>query len=223
MRHFFMHMIERHHRGDDLFEGRGQRRGTGRGDHHCHSHGRHGGPRGRHDHGSRFGGRDDSGMFRGRKFSSDDLQLLLLAQLQKGQSHGYQLIKALAELSEGIYTPSPGMVYPALTYVEEIGYADVTVESNKKLYSLSAAGSQFVADNKTRADELLAMLSFMAKRAREMRTADDEPGEEGSLLREAMQALRGVLRTAMAHRGENADKIAVILKRAASEINDLKK
>jgi DNA-binding PadR family transcriptional regulator len=158
-------------------------------------------------------------MFRGRKFSSDDLQLLLLAQLDKGQSHGYQLIKALAEISEGVYSPSPGMVYPALTYLEEIGYADVTLDSNKKLYALSQAGKQFLGEQQTRADELLAMLGFMAKRARAMR--DGEGEDEGSPLWEAMRSLRAVLKAAVSERRGNSEKIAAILKRAATEIKDL--
>ncbi len=218
MRHFLIHMIERHHRGEERFERQG-----GRGDRHCHSHGRHGSGRGGRgggfERGGRFGGHDDSGMFRGRKFSSDDLQLLLLAQLDKGQSHGYQLIKALAEISEGVYSPSPGMVYPALTYLEEIGYADVTLDSNKKLYALSQAGKQFLGEQQTRADELLAMLGFMAKRARAMR--DGEGEDEGSPLWEAMRSLRAVLKAAVSERRGNSEKIAAILKRAATEIKDL--
>jgi DNA-binding PadR family transcriptional regulator len=162
-------------------------------------------------------------MFRGRKFSSDDLQLLLLAQLEKGRSHGYQLIKSLSELSEGVYSPSPGMVYPALTYLEEIGYADVALDSNKKLYALSEAGKQYLGEHQGRADELLAMLGFMAKRAREMRDGEGEAGEEGSPLWEAMRSLRVVLRAAMSERGQNAEQIAAILKRAAGEIRDLTK
>ena len=57
--------------------------------------------------------------------SAEDLQLMLLGLLEQNPSHGYELIKALGTLSNGFYTPSPGMVYPALTYLEELGYATV--------------------------------------------------------------------------------------------------
>src|SRR5215471_1749705 len=67
-----------------------------------------------------FGG----GRFRvGRKLGSEELQLVILALLAENPSHGYELIKVLEERSSGFYSPSPGMVYPALTYLEEVNYA----------------------------------------------------------------------------------------------------
>ncbi len=69
-------------------------------------------------------GFDRTGFRTGRKLASDDLQLLLLALIADKPSHGYDLIKLLEERSDGYYVPSPGMVYPALTYLEEAGYAD---------------------------------------------------------------------------------------------------
>ena len=102
---------------------------------HLHRHfaGRHGGPHGGffgfgHHFGEGFGpgGRGGPGGFGpGRKLGSADLQLLLLALLAEKPSHGYELIKALEERSSGYYSPSPGMVYPALTYLEELGHASV--------------------------------------------------------------------------------------------------
>ena len=66
--------------------------------------------------GGELGGR---GFGMGRKLASADLQLLILGLLAEKPRHGYEIIKALDELSRGFYAPSPGMVYPALTYVEE--------------------------------------------------------------------------------------------------------
>ncbi len=57
----------------------------------------------------------------GRKLASVDLQLLILALLSDKPRHGYEIIKALDERSKGFYAPSPGMVYPALTYLEKSG------------------------------------------------------------------------------------------------------
>ena len=76
--------------------------------------------------------RHEANFTRGRKFSSDDLQLMLLALLEKQPSHGYELVKELDSRSGGYWKPSPGMVYPALTYIQEIGYASVSVSYNKK-------------------------------------------------------------------------------------------
>src|SRR5580698_5224904 len=89
---------------------------------------------GRHHGGQGFGpfaggwggGFGRGGGFRtGRKFASADLHLLILALLEDKPRHGYELIKALEERSGGFYSPSPGMIYPALTYLEEIGHATV--------------------------------------------------------------------------------------------------
>jgi len=75
----------------------------------------------------------------GRQFSADDLQLLLLALLAEQPSHGYELIKALDARSMGFYSASPGMVYPALTYLVEVGFVTVQAEGNRKRYALTDA------------------------------------------------------------------------------------
>src|SRR5208282_842328 len=96
-----------------------------------HSIGRHHGGRGFGGFVAGFtGGRGlGGGSFRtGRKLSSADLQLIILALLAEKPSHGYELIKSLEERSSGFYSPSPGMVYPALSYLEEIGHASVEPE-----------------------------------------------------------------------------------------------
>ncbi len=163
-------------------------------------------------------------MFRGRRFSSDDLQLMLLARLKDGQSHGYQLIKALADLSGGVYTPSPGMVYPALTYLEEIGFADVALVGNKKLYSLSEAGKAHLEASSARVGQLTEMLGFMSQRARAMRdNATEDAFDEGSSLMKAHRALREVLLATRRGPVGNHERIAEILQRAASEIEALGK
>src|SRR5512144_1736182 len=88
---------------------------------------------GRHSRPFGFGGwmsRGESGLhgFRsGRKLGADHLQLVILALLEEKPRHGYEIIKALEERSGGFYSPSPGTIYPALTYLEELGYASVEV------------------------------------------------------------------------------------------------
>jgi DNA-binding PadR family transcriptional regulator len=192
------------------------------GRHHHHRHGRgswpSGGPAG-------FGGESD-GMPRGRKFSSDDLQLLLLALLQGHPSHGYELIKALETRSNGFYAPSPGMVYPALTYLEELGYVTVQSEGNRKRYALAEAGESYLATHRERAESMLARLSEIAAKMDSVRRAfaGEEPTEATSgpagspELVEARHALRRALRR---HENSSADeqrRIAAILLRATAEI-----
>ena len=80
------------------------------------------------------------GFRSGRKLGADDLQLVILALLEEKPRHGYEIIKALEERSGGFYSPSPGTIYPALTYLEELGYARVEVEGAKKSYHITDAG-----------------------------------------------------------------------------------
>src|ERR1700722_19474753 len=90
---------------------------------------------GRHGFLGHFGGLMGGGGrgFRAaRMLASGDLQLIVLELLKEKPRHGYDIIKELEERSSGIYTPSPGVVYPALTYLEEMSYAASEAEGNKK-------------------------------------------------------------------------------------------
>src|SRR5580698_8590245 len=147
---------------------------------HGHFAGRHGGPHGGffgfgHHFGEGFGPRGGGGgrggLGPGRKLGSSDLQLLLLALLAEKPSHGYELIKALEERSTGYYSPSPGMVYPALTYLEEIGHASVEAEGTRKLYRATEAGLKHLAENRAALDTLLEQLQQIGRRMEKMRRA----------------------------------------------------
>ncbi|AEI80113.1 transcriptional regulator PadR family [Cupriavidus necator N-1] len=203
-----------------------------------HAMGRHGGGfwGGGHDDGFGPGGADGPGSFdgegwrRGRKFSADDLQLLLLAMLEEKPSHGYELIKAIETRTNGFYKPSPGVVYPALTYLEEVGYATVDTEGNKKRYQLSEPGKAHLAANRERVEVMIAKLRHVARKVEWMRRAmSGEPQaepEQGGWLPELMQA-RAAIKRAIALRSDaGADeqrRIAEILLRAAAEIEAVRK
>ena len=183
--------------------------------------GRFGGPGGP----GGFGGGDGDGFPRGRKFSSDDLQLLLLALLDAQPSHGYELIKALETRSNGFYSPSPGMVYPALTYLEEIGFVTVQLEGNRKRYELADAGRQHLADNRERAEMMLAKLNHIARKMDSVRRAfaGEEPLDpsEGGWLPELIEARRALKHALFRRDNVPADeqrRIAAILARATAEI-----
>jgi DNA-binding PadR family transcriptional regulator len=166
-------------------------------------------------------------MPRGRKFSSDDLQLLLIAMLAEAPRHGYELIKALADRSNGFYAPSPGMVYPALTYLEEIGYASVELEGNRKRYALSDAGRDYLAQNRERVDLMLAKLTHFARKMDLVRrayagedTSDETVGDTG-WTPELIAARRALKRALILRTDVPADeqrRIAAILARATAEI-----
>jgi DNA-binding PadR family transcriptional regulator len=212
-------------------------------DHHSHHHHSHRyGPFGEEEvrgffmgrRGHRFGhfaGGFSGGMgmggqaFRaGRRLASGDLQLVLLALLAEQPSHGYELIKALEERSDGFYSPSPGMVYPALTWLEEVGYASVTAEGTKKLYSITDTGREYLAKNQDAAHAMLAQLEHIGRkmgRVREIFGGFDEEGEEladSQDVHAARRELRQALREKRGSSAEEKARIAAILKAAVAQI-----
>jgi DNA-binding PadR family transcriptional regulator len=108
--------------------------------------------------GGLFGGRGGGGRGFGRRhFESGDLRFVILHLLADKPRHGYEIIKAIEDDFGGMYSPSPGVIYPTLTLLEELGYAGVAAEEgNKKLYTITDAGRAFVADNRAAVDAALA-------------------------------------------------------------------
>jgi DNA-binding PadR family transcriptional regulator len=170
------------------------------------------------EHGFPGGGRGPGGMAPGRKLGSADLQLLILALLADKPSHGYELIKALDERSSGFYAPSPGMVYPALTYLEEVGHASVQVEGNKKLYTLTDDGRAELDKQREQADTLLRQLEWIGQRMAQVRQAMADDGEDSDRIRSARHALKAALVARRGASAEERERIAAILQRAADEI-----
>jgi DNA-binding PadR family transcriptional regulator len=95
-------------------------------------HGRHGGSR------------------RGRVFEHGELRLVILQLVAEKPRHGYEIIKDIEERLGGSYSPSPGVVYPTLTLLEELGYATVATsgDDTKKLYAITEEGTQYLQKNK---------------------------------------------------------------------------
>jgi DNA-binding PadR family transcriptional regulator len=104
------------------------------------------------------------GRIRSRKIGSDDLQLLLLLLLAERPSHGYELIRALEQRSAGFYVPSPGMIYPALTYLEELQQATVRVEGTRKQYEIAPAGRAHLEQHRSAAEAVMRQLELFGRR-----------------------------------------------------------
>ncbi|PYE16204.1 PadR family transcriptional regulator [Paraburkholderia silvatlantica] len=195
-----------------------------------HAMSRHRGGEGPGDFGEGFGRGfggfgDGDGFGRGRKFTSEDLQLMLLVLLAERPSHGYELIKALDARSNGFYSPSPGMVYPALTYLEELGYVSVTLEGNRKRYELSPEGRSYLEANRERADLILAKLTHFGRKMEVMRRAmaGEDPAEGSAWVRELIEARRALKRALLRRTDaapEEQRRIAAILARATREIEN---
>jgi DNA-binding PadR family transcriptional regulator len=183
-----------------------------------HRGGHHGGPGWGHSGSGPFG--SDGGRF-GRKLTSNDLQLVLLALLAEHPAHGYELIRTLEERSGGFYAPSSGMVYPALTYLDEIGHTDSVAEGNRKLYTITAAGHAFLAEHRATADAILAALARIGSRMGDVRDAFSGAAETGpgdDALQAARHKIKHAVRAKHGCSPEEARRVAAILERAAAEI-----
>ena len=99
-------------------------------------------------------------MFRDRMFQSErifrrsrretsfhkgDLKYIVLDLINGKPRHGYDIIQELEEQSHGLYKPSPGVIYPTLQMLEEMGYASSTEQESKKVYSITEEGLEFLA------------------------------------------------------------------------------
>jgi DNA-binding PadR family transcriptional regulator len=106
--------------------------------------------RGRHRGFEGLFGRDRGfGAGRERHFDNGELRLVILQLIADKSSYGYEIIKAIEERLAGGYAPSPGVVYPTLTMLEEEGYATVTsTDGNKKLYAVTDLGKEYLQENK---------------------------------------------------------------------------
>jgi len=151
--------------------------------------------------------------------------LLLLALIGEQPSHGYELIRALETRSGGFYVPSPGMMYPALAAMEDLGWVTIRLEGTRKRYALSDDGRAHLDANREHVDMLLARLEEAARKMELMRSAlaegEDGPGGRGASspeLAEARHALKRALATRAGASADEQARIAAILARAAAEI-----
>jgi DNA-binding PadR family transcriptional regulator len=104
-----------------------------------------------HRHGGGRGGRHGK-----RLFDYGELRLLILAMIADKPSHGYELIKDIEERFGGVYVPSPGVIYPTLSWLEDMGYAAVVAEAGgRKRFSITSEGAAFLVANRQSADSLL--------------------------------------------------------------------
>lgn len=136
-----------------------------------------------------FGGRhgyDDEGRGRRRRmFDSGELRLVLLRLIADEPRHGYDLIRRIEELTGGAYAPSPGVIYPTLTLLDDMGQiAAADSEGAKKLFAITPEGQAELDANAALVDELLARLAEVG---------DEQQRTDSALVRRAMGNLRAVL------------------------------
>jgi DNA-binding PadR family transcriptional regulator len=163
-----------------------------------------------------FGDGFDSRPRRRRRFGAEALKLLVLHLLKQEPRHGYDLIRAIEDLSAGLYSPSPGMIYPLLNMLADEGLiAEVAGEEGRRRYAITDAGRAALEAAEAELKDALERLADMARTSRD-RAADP--------LREALHDLKQAARDSMEDaetRAERAEAIAAILREAAEKIGKL--
>lgn len=159
--------------------------------HGCNKqHAMHRGGRGHgFGHGRGFGGRhrdDDEGRGpRRRMFDSGELRLVLLKLIADEPRHGYDLIRQIEELTGGAYAPSPGVIYPTLTLLDDMGQIEAQQSDGaKKRFAITADGQTELDASKGIVDALIARLAAVG--AERQRT-------DSASVRRAMGNLKQVL------------------------------
>ena len=117
-----------------------------------------------------FGDEGWSGGRRGRRarrmFESGELRLVLLKLIVDEPRHGYDLIRAIEELTGGEYAPSPGIVYPTLTLLQDMGLIEeVAGKGSRKSFQATDEGRTHLEERNEEVEELFERLKDLAPRA----------------------------------------------------------
>lgn len=164
-------------------------------------------PHHRHE-GGRRGGRH-------RLFDYGEIRLLVLGLIAEKPTYGYELIRVIGEKFGGSYTPSPGVIYPTLTWLDEAGYVTLAEAEGRKSYHLTPQGQAFLDANRAALEEI---------EARALQNGGQDQAGRGGVpvsVARAMENLRTALRLRLRHGGldaEAAEKVAALLDGAAQAV-----
>ncbi len=190
----------------------------------CHSHNMGMGPRGGSRRWGPFevrwevsdDGRGPRGRGRGRMFDGGELRLVLLKLIADQPRHGYDLIREIEELTGGAYAPSPGVVYPTLTLLDDMGLiGEQQSEGAKKQFAVTPAGAMHIEENREQVEVLMARLTDLGA---ERQRTDRAP------IRRAMRNLRVALQNRMEAADlsdDAAHQVAALLDEVAQKIERL--
>jgi DNA-binding PadR family transcriptional regulator len=185
-----------------------------------HRRGRFGGRwGGRHGFG---GGMGDEDMMRRRILAQGDVRLLVLAFVAEAPRHGYEIIKLVEEKTADLYSPSPGIIYPTLTFLEEAGYVTASVEGSKKLYTITDAGRAYLEENRDVVNVVLERLTVIGERVNRWRRRFGDDRETcrdlPPLVEAALTHLRETVGKRLEGDAEAEASLVEILARAAADL-----
>jgi len=180
--------------------------------------GRHGGGR----HGDRGGPFDRRTRGRRRLFDRAGMRLVLLSLIARQPRHGYDLIRAMEELSGGHYSPSPGVVYPALAMLADEGLvAEQASEDQRRSFAINDAGRRVLEDEAEQANEAMERLTSLGERAERHRSPSIERAAANLFMALGQRMSAASDGTGAERDGELPHKIAEILDEAARRIERL--
>ena len=178
------------------------------------------GPRGRgfrggwgfgHHFGRGAGGDGPGGFRRRGLYDSEELRLVLLSLIAEQPRHGYDLIREIEERTAGAYAPSPGIVYPTLTMLQDMGLiVEGDAAGTRKVYAVTAEGTALLAEKKDEVADLLARIA-------ELKSA--QKGDRAPV-RRALRNLHAALSEKVSRSDDDAlmHKIAALLDEVTQKI-----
>lgn len=185
------------------------------------------GPRCRHDSWGMSGPRGMSGKGRmhvrgplseaaPRFIARGGIRFFILGMLKEKPRHGYDIIRAMEELSGGLYSPSPGAIYPTLQALEDQDLVTSTTEEGKKVYAITEAGTAYLEQHRDRAE------SHRVRWEAQWGGQGGESGESLSAIHEAFHAVKRALRDSAGDPGK-LKEIGVVLTEAATKVGEIAK
>jgi len=163
------------------------------------------------------GGRRGGGRRSRRMFESGELRLVLLKLIADEPRHGYDLIRAIEDLTGGEYAPSPGVVYPTLTLLQDMGLIEEAPgEGPRKPFQVTSEGRDHLDEKATEVEQLFERLEDMAPK---------ETHGSGASLGRGVSNLMTAIRNRVSRTGwddELTHEITAILDEAAQRIERLK-
>jgi DNA-binding PadR family transcriptional regulator len=148
-------------------------------------------------------------------FDGSELRLVLLKLIEEQPRHGYDLIREIEERSGGAYAPSPGVIYPTLTMLDDMGLVEARAEGARKAFAITDAGTAELAE---KAEEVAALFQRLAE------LGEHHARTSGGPIRRAMGNLRAVLQERLGGSevdSETLHAVADILDEAARKIERL--
>ena len=151
-----------------------------------------------------------------RPLDHGDLGLLLLSLIQETPRHGYDLMTQIETRTGGAYKPSPGVIYPALEVLQDMGQVEINASGTKKIYRITKDGQTALEE---KSDNLIKISERLD------RLASPTDADDGPSVRAAVHRLHHTIKSHMKSEDVSEterEKIVAILDEACQKVGSLK-